>query len=295
MGAAGRATINEKLPCLVYFPAVVARFCAEEQRTFWEVHRHIDGLIDKEIIKEEQGQFIKLWLRANSQGDIEDQTLHLTMNPAINAAREFTRWCFDHMNTNLRMQNDNKHTAGSAGSSDMDIAAALRDMSSNVKGVSQGQGHGAADTTGGTKDNAIKPYSSYDMACAVADKKQIPVIWGLFKTSKEVEDHRLNISKCMAVWAKENGIPIDQSIFFLKETIEDIVKLRPNPGGATASLKTAERGTSILACLMRFLGAIKSICIRETAAEESKPNIIALPYFSTAVGSHSEKYLGAKF
>jgi hypothetical protein len=80
---------------------VVARFCAEEQRTFWEVHRHIDGLIDEDIIEEEQGQFIKLWLRANSQGNIEEQPLHLTLNPAINAAREFTRWCFDHLNTYL--------------------------------------------------------------------------------------------------------------------------------------------------------------------------------------------------
>ena len=67
-------------------------------------------------------------------------------------------------------------------------------------------------------------------------------------------------------------IPIDQSTFFLKETIEDIVKLRPNPGGATASLKTAERGTSILACLPRLLGAIEGNRIREAAAEESKSN-----------------------
>jgi uncharacterized membrane protein YgcG len=108
--------------------------------------------------------------------------------------------------------------------------------------------------------------------CGINDKRHIPVIWGLFKTSKEVDDHRLNISKRMAVWSRANGIPIDHSTFFLKETIEDIVKIRSNPGGATASLKTAERGPSILACLPRMLGAIETLRIKEAAAEDSKAN-----------------------
>jgi hypothetical protein len=50
--------------------------------------------------------------------------------------------------------------------------------------------------------------------------------------------------------------------------MEDIVKLRSNPGGATASLKTAERGPSILACLALLLGAIKTIRIKEKVAEK---------------------------
>jgi hypothetical protein len=216
----------------------VAQFCAEEQHAFWEAHGHMDKLIEEEIIDEEQGKFLKMWLQANCQGDIDDQALQGLS--AINGSRDFTKWCFDHLNTFLRMEHDNHWSQRAIGASDTEIATVLRDMSANLRGMTQDRGNGVADTVGSAKEVAIKPYSVYETAalmgfCGITDKTQIPVIWGLFKTSKEVKDHRLNIAKRMAVWLGANGIPIDHSIFFLKETIEDIVKLRSNPGGRTRS------------------------------------------------------------
>ena len=269
---------TQKLPRLVYLPSLVAKVCVEEQHTYWEVHCHINKLIDTEDIGEADGKFLKMWLRANCQGSIDDPKLHLALIPAINGARDFTKWCFDHLNTFLGMDAGPITSQQLPGTADMDIATVLRDMSRNLQCLNQRKDAGATDNAGSNvKDTAIKPYSVYDTAalmgfCGITDKKQIPVIWGLFKTSKKVEDHRLNLSKCMAVWSKTQGIPIDHSIFFLKDTIEDIVKLRSNPGGATASLKTAERGPSILACLPRLLGAMETIRIKEAAAEESKAN-----------------------
>jgi hypothetical protein len=96
-----------------------------------------------------------------------------------------------------------------------------------------------------SKDNTPKPYSQYDIAlikgyCGITATKDIPIIWALFKTSKDREDHRLNMQKRMQVWSKNNGIPINHSVFLHSETIEDIIKLRLNPGGASATLKTGE-------------------------------------------------------
>jgi hypothetical protein len=276
--APGGLQLTEKLPRLIYLPSLVARFCVEEQRTYWEVHCQINKLIDEEAIDEDSGKFIKMWLRANAQGDVDDPKLHLALNPAINGARDFTKWCFDHLNTFLGAERIKDSTPQAPSPSAMDIATVLRDMSAHLQGLHRRGDAEAGEMAGNNaKESTNKPYSVYDTAalmgfCGVTDVRQLPVIWGLFKTSKEVEDHRLNIAKRMALWSKTHGIPIDHSVFFVKETIEDIIKLRSNPGGATASLKTAERGPSILACIPRVLGAIETIRIKEAAAEESKAN-----------------------
>ena len=258
---------TQKLPRVVYLPPVVAQFCAEEQHTFWEAHGHMDKLIEEEIIDEEQGKFLKMWLQANCQGDIDDQALQGLS--AINGSRDFTKWCFDHLNTFLRMEHDNHWSQRAIGASDTEIATVLRDMSANLRGMTQDRGNGVADTVGSAKEVAIKPYSVYETAalmgfCGITDKTQIPVIWGLFKTSKEVKDHRLNIAKRMAVWLGANGIPIDHSISSSRK--------QSRTSSNCAPTQAAERGPSILACLLRVLGVIESIRIKEAAAEESKSN-----------------------
>ena len=157
-----------------------------------------------------------------------------------------------------------------------DVVAALKDLTTQWQAAAAnniGSLHTAGPTS--SKEQPPKPYSAYDIAtikgyCGITNTEDIPIIWALFKTSKDREDYHLNIQKCMTVWSKANGTPIDHGMFLSSDTIDDIVKLRPNPGGSSATLKTGERGISILACLPRAANEIENIRLREVAAEESK-------------------------
>jgi hypothetical protein len=148
-------------------------------------------------------------------------------------------------------------------------------MAQVVERLASGAGSNA--TPAQQKDGTALIYTDYQVAvikgyCGLRDTGAIPIIWALFQTSKHTEDHRLNLEKRMREWATMNGVEIDHGVFFSKETIEDIVKLRPNPGDGHPTLKTAERGVSILACLPRSQNEIEAIRIKEQAAEESKTN-----------------------
>lgn len=60
---------------------------------------------------------------------------------------------------------------------------------------------------------------------------------------------------------------------FSKDMIDDIVKLRPNPGDGHPTLKMAEKGVSMFACIPCTHHEIESLQIREQAADESKLNL----------------------
>jgi hypothetical protein len=59
---------------------------------------------------------------------------------------------------------------------------------------------------------------------------------GVIQTTKDTEDHRLNLHQRMNMWAQQEGIEIDSGVFFSKDTIKDIVELWPNPADGYASL-----------------------------------------------------------
>jgi hypothetical protein len=263
------------LPRIVYLPPQVAFFCTEAQRTFWEIHQFMDGLVTEGAITEEDGEFLRCWMRAATQGDPTRPALGLELMPAVNANRNFAEWCCHHLDSFLGKNTPpSSHTAGNQGA---DVVAAIQNLATQWQSATASS-HTQQSTivSAAAKENHTpKPYSTYDIAaikgyCGITATSDIPIIWALFKTSKDREDHRLNIQKRMAVWSKENGIPIDHSIFLASDTIDDIVKLRPNPGGASATVKTGERGVSILACLPRVASDIESIRLRESAAEASK-------------------------
>jgi hypothetical protein len=74
----------------------------------------------------------------------------------------------------------------------------------------------------------------------------------------------------MREWSIKQGIEIDQSIFFAKDTIDDIVKVCPNQADGYTTLKLAEKGVSILACLPHSPDEIEAIRFQEQAAADSK-------------------------
>jgi hypothetical protein len=69
---------TQKLPRLIYLPSLVAKFCAMDQRTFWEVHSYVNTLINDEIIDEEQGEFLKMWAPGQLSGKHRRPSLAFT-------------------------------------------------------------------------------------------------------------------------------------------------------------------------------------------------------------------------
>jgi hypothetical protein len=106
--------------------------------------------------------------------------------------------------------------------------------------------------------------------CGETDPTLMPGIWKLFKTSKEADDHRLNIARAMRQWSQDKGIPIDRSIYLSKETVEDIIKMRFNPVGLGGTLSTCEKGVSNMLCLPRTQGEIEALKLFERAVEETQ-------------------------
>ena len=74
----------------------------------------------------------------------------------------------------------------------------------------------------------------------------IPRIWGRFQISKECADNIQELLTGMIYWAKTNGIEIDTVVFFVKLTIEEMVKTKFNPGGPVEMYEIAEIGISRL-------------------------------------------------
>ena len=80
---------------------------------------------------------------------------------------------------------------------------------------------------------------------------EIQLVWHLFQTAKNMDTHRLNLGNVMKEWATRMSVEIDDSVYFNKSTIKDIVNLRFNPGSCLATFKSVEKEISFLACTPR--------------------------------------------
>ena len=161
--------------------------------------------------------------------------------------------------------------------------------------VHQGQQQQAAATANanvGRRDvyndwalSALMGYSN------VPTERGIPRVWGKFQMSKDWSDNRQEIMEGMKQWARDNGIEIDTSVFFVKLAIEEIVKTKFNPGGPVAVYESAESGISPLMVLPRTTHEIEEEIRREEAADESqgtRTHAEALRLKKTTPDSHQE-------
>jgi hypothetical protein len=202
----------------------------------------------------------------------------LSLSPVVSADNAFSEWCYHHISNVVRTAttaglataSNNAATQGTA-----QLEASMARMAAVVEKLALGTS--AAAQAAQAKETAVTMYTNYQVAaikgfCGLRDTNAIPVIWARFQTSKHTDDHRLNVDKRMKEWSTQRGIEIDQGVFFSKETIDDIVKLRPNPGDGHPTLKTGEKGISILVCLPRTQQEIEAIRLREQAADDSRQN-----------------------
>lgn len=101
--------------------------------------------------------------------------------------------------------------------------------------------------------------------CGILDTAQIPRIWYIFQTTKEITSHRHHLRTVMERWAKQTGHEIDKAPFFMETTVKDIVGMHFNPGEGVAHFSSAHQGISILTCQPRSAPDIELIKGEEEA------------------------------
>ena len=196
----------------------------------------------------------------------------LELHPVVATDLAFTEWCYHHLSAILGKAGEQTPPTGrdTSGPGTSLLELLLIRMAALVEHLAAGST--ASNQTPHSKEGSTTIYTKYQVAvikgyCGLRETAAIPTIWALFQTSKHMEDQRLNLEKRMRQWSTLNGTEIDHGVFFSKETIEDIVKLKPNPGDGHPMLKMAECGVSILACLPRMQNEIEVLRLKEQAAE----------------------------
>ena len=84
-----------------------------------------------------------------------------------------------------------------------------------------------------------------------------------------MNDHHLNLKKSMQLWSETLGYEIDEGVCYLKDTMDDLVKLQMVPGECVANLNAAEKGVSITACVPQTLVKIDKVQFEEKACQNS--------------------------
>ena len=69
-------------------------------------------------------------------------------------------------------------------------------------------------------------------------------------------------------WSNTNGIEVDTDVFFVNMEIEDMVKIKFNPGGLVAMYESAESGISPLMLIPRTTQELEEEIWKEEATAE---------------------------
>jgi hypothetical protein len=286
----GLGTEEVELPRLIYLTTMQAAWAAQEERTFYELYKYNDELVTSTegggMITAEDVALHQRWCLAMCQL-AGANNLDLAPAPVFTQDQSFHKWSNLAINTTLGQptsyatppaQHESPNNA--PGDSTTAVAAAqtelLREMMQELRDSHQQQASNSA-TTSQSKDAGGKLYSEYQIAAikgfsGTADVTQLSPIWTQFQKTKDIDDQRCILGKYMAEWSKVMGIEIDTGVFYNKETMEDIVKVRPNSAEGLATLKTGERGCSILSCFPRAPMEIEALRIKEQAARVSQAN-----------------------
>ena len=75
------------------------------------------------------------------------------------------------------------------------------------------------------------------------------MIWGKLQQSKELVDNRQELKKGIECWTRMKRITIEKTIFFIKLTVENMIKIRFTPGGPVYVFESTENGMTSLMVL----------------------------------------------
>jgi hypothetical protein len=265
---------------MVYLPAVVAKYAVERERTAFEMHAFLSTLVSGNdcAVEEAEAKFLLKWFMAAGQREhwsaaTTQQKVALKLDLVASVEPEFGQWAHKQLCSYVG-QGPAKAVAQPPQQVQQNHATAYLQSMTQVL-TEFATSHKAALSEQAKKSDEGKTLNDYDIAalcgfCGVSDPGQCPAIYPMFKTSKSTDDARANIMKGMEMFAKEEGIEIDRSVFLGEEVIKDIMKVRPNPFGTVGTAETSDRGVSNLVLLPRRNEEIEKMMLQERAAEESK-------------------------
>lgn len=216
-------------PRLLALPPDCVSFCAVEQRTPYELAKHIQGILGASKLEESKYAVMLDWCCMAAQADplagdaVKSSQLAFSVTPII-GSQTLHKWASARLAATLgpakptgpsqappqgHMMGGQPQTTSTPGTpQQMDVSlvaqvtaavlAALR-----ASGTTSGGG-GEEATIKQTED--AKVYSTFQLAklkgfCGVLDNCDIPPIWDYFRTTKDVDAHRTKLLECMSQWA----------------------------------------------------------------------------------------------
>lgn len=145
------------------------------------------------------------------------------MASVVTTSPVFQEWAFHHLNGYLGEKQDTAQSQQNQQPVVQQHQPGGNFLEDVVRLLLKNAGGNQADSSAQANDKAeekVKAYTQYEVAKLMGyaretETAQLPYIWKLFKTSKEVDDHRMNLHRQMLEWSRAEGIAIDRSIFFL--------------------------------------------------------------------------------
>ena len=106
-------------------------------------------------------------------------------------------------------------------------------------------------------------------ACGVMQVKDIPTIRYVIQSTKgkAYDIYRDHITKAITSWCHMHNMERDKFIFLKQQFLDDLVKLRFNPGGCVAQYESSDKGISMLVCRSLSASEVEHLRGYEEASE----------------------------
>jgi hypothetical protein len=280
---------------LALIPSCV-KFCAEQRRTPVELYQYTLGVMEGSTVDPAAFDLILDWCGMASQagtGTNSSSSVLSFATPAIFGTTDHLQeWAHRRLELTLgkrpetavqerqdRERNAASGTLQGTQPTGVDVAMLAQVTAAVVAAIrAEDKGRPADDSNNlGTTKGEDRPYSEFQLAklkgfCCVRSTSNLPPIWEYFKTTKDVDAHRIQLMESMKEWARLKDVQINRGLYFDKATMEDIVKMEFCPGTPTAYLSTAEQGISLLVCRPRTGNETADIRSREQAIQLTSKN-----------------------
>jgi hypothetical protein len=136
------------------------------------------------------------------------KALALSMATVVTTAAVFEEWCYNHINGYLGAKESSQPIQGTQqapqGSNVLEevVRMLLRNFEETGKKT-----EGMVGNAEKNEDKKVKPYTQYEIAkligyCNEVDPALLPEFWKLVKTTKETDDHCMNLHRKMLEWSK---------------------------------------------------------------------------------------------
>ena len=297
--------VNTTVPRIVYLPPPFAAYCAEQQRTPFQLHQFIAQYATKDGSTTDMGKCNMLlnWCVVASHRHSAPTTsvLAVQMETAPMDDDDFLRWIqrIDRTGGGQAVPPPTPHTRATATApvsvaipqapavaapSTDDMFKKMAESISKSFATAAASLHAPSHDAGGpSSENGGQKYDEFQMAVVmgfahVDDIAGVPIIWALFQYSNKLDIHKDTLKRRMTEYAmtttqdRPEQVTIDRSLYITDATMREIIAINFNPGGVSADADTADKGLSILICRARTAAQRAEIKRYERMKDKSKRN-----------------------